>query len=85
MANTMKTAKTNSRGEISGRSPFTHRPYGFCDVCETPLEVSEWFDEPEYDRHGMTTGRIKKAASSLICPCCMNEICIDDSFDSSYR
>lgn len=75
---------TNSRGEVSGRSPYTKEPYGFCNVCETPLEVSEWFDEPEFNKQGIPTGRYRRAANSLTCPCCMKNFCIDDSFDERY-
>lgn len=76
--------EVNSRGEASNRSPFTNEPYGFCAVCEMPLQVSEWFSEKEYDSNGIPTGRVRYSAASLVCPNCLTSISIDDTFDSPY-
>lgn len=62
-----------------------NKDYGVCERCGTKLQVSEWFTEYEYDEKGMPTGRTKKAVSSLICPCCLKNYCVDDTFDEPWR
>lgn len=58
--------------------------YGKCSNCQCSLKVSKWFWEYEYDKQGHCTGRKRRAASSLTCPNCFKNYCIDDTFDGPW-
>lgn len=53
-----------------------------CDKCGiTPEPI--WFTEHEV-KNGVETGRIRKAVDVLVCPCCLKEYCVDDSYDGPW-
>lgn len=61
--------------------------YGTCDNCGTGLKPV-WFKEVEEEYYrGNPTGayRERKAVSYLICPNCLKEFCVDDSFDEPWQ
>lgn len=61
--------------------------YGNCDRCNSQLEPI-WFTEYEYETYGGTrvkTGRKRKSVSHLICPNCMKNYIVGDSYDGSWH
>lgn len=61
--------------------------YGICDRCDVPL-VPVFFTEEEYNHIGgsrIRTGRKRRAVSHLICPICLQEMIVDDSFDGPWE
>lgn len=61
--------------------------YGNCSECGSSL-IPVWFIEEEYIiRDGIMyeTGRTRKAVDYLFCPNCLNEECVDESFDGPWR
>ena len=84
--NNSNTTPNNSQNQADIgflKSPYTGRYYGTCS-CGGQLDVTEWYTESEYDRHGIKTGRVRTAASSLYCTSCLKKYCIDDSFDGPW-
>lgn len=57
--------------------------YGNCDKCNAPLEAI-WFKEIERDSHGIKTGRVRDSVSVLVCPYCLKNFSVDDSFDENW-
>lgn len=60
--------------------------YGRCERCGTSLEPI-WFTEEEikYVKGSMIkTGRVRQAVDVLICPHCLKQYCVDDSFDGNW-
>lgn len=60
--------------------------YGSCERCNTPLAPVR-FREEEVDwssGHPRKTGRTRKACSHLVCPKCLSNFCVDDSFDGPW-
>ena len=60
--------------------------YGICSECGVEYEPV-WFTEDEYEIIGgsrFKTGRKRRAVDYLICPCCLNKHCVDDSFDGAW-
>lgn len=60
--------------------------YGFCDRCGGTL-IPVWFIEEETKiEHGnmYKTGRRRQACSHLVCGECLNNVCVDDSFDGPW-
>lgn len=55
----------------------------YCSKCGWQMVVESWFEEKEY-RNGYSTGRVRNAASNLICPNCLNTEIIDDTFDGPW-
>ena len=58
--------------------------YGNCDECGTALSPV-WFKEQECDEYGMKTGRVRDAVSYLVCPSCLRNYVVDDSFDREWK
>ena len=58
--------------------------YGKCSRCGTELEPV-WFTENEYTKNMVKTGRTRLAVSHLTCKKCLNNECVDDSFDRPWR
>lgn len=56
-----------------------------CSKCGSRMEVEEYFEEREYDRKGIPTGRVRTAASCLVCPNCFHKEVIDDTFDGPWH
>lgn len=57
--------------------------YGSCEYCNESLEPV-WFVEEEYKMYYgeyQKTGRKIRKMDYLICPKCLREYCVDDSFD----
>lgn len=66
---------------------FTDKPgdlYGTCPECGYPLSPV-FFTEEERDRHGILTGRKRKACSHLLCERCGFVEIVDDTFDGEWR
>ena len=62
-----------------------HNKYGQCDICGHDLVVEEWFKEYEYEpKSNIPTGRVRRAASCLVCPNCLKHYPIDDTFDGNW-
>jgi hypothetical protein len=60
--------------------------YGQCSRCDMNLEPV-WYTEREEELVGgvwIKTGRKRKSCSHLLCPCCGNTECVDDSFDGPW-
>lgn len=60
--------------------------YGECSECGTPLEPV-WFIEEEYKTINgcmFKTDRKRRAVDYLICPCCLQKACVDNSFDGNW-
>lgn len=60
--------------------------YGQCEQCGADLKPI-WFTEEEYQIIGgisIKTGRKRRACSHLVCPDCLKNYCVDDSFDGPY-
>lgn len=57
--------------------------YGECS-CGTSL-IPVFFIEEERNRNNVKTGRKRRAISCLVCPTCLKNFCIDDSFDEKWR
>ena len=60
--------------------------YGVCTRCNSDLKPI-WFEEEEYrTENGILykTGRKRRAVDVLVCPCCMKEYCVDDSFVGNW-
>lgn len=53
-----------------------------CSRCGDKMEPV-WFMEDEY-RHGVKTGRRRRAVSYFECVSCGNRACVDDSFDGPW-
>lgn len=58
-------------------------PYGNCE-CGMPL-VAHWFLERQTDERGYFTGMIRKNVDVLVCPICLREYCVDDSFAGAWH
>ncbi len=61
--------------------------YGKCVECNCELMPSGWFIEREYRTvNGIKTqtSRRRKALESLVCPNCLKEYPVDDSFDEPW-
>lgn len=58
---------------------------GLCPKCGYHMEVEQWFEEKEYDKNGILTGRTRLSASCLVCPNCLHKECIDDTFDGPWH
>lgn len=58
--------------------------FGFCEKCEDIELEPVWFKEQEFIK-GVWTGRTRTACSHLVCPCCMKNYAVDDSFDGPWR
>lgn len=61
--------------------------YGKCEDCGCNLEPI-WFLEEEtiVDSGCMyKTGRVRRAVSHLVCPVCLHNYCVDDTFDGTWR
>lgn len=61
--------------------------YGLCPECDIELEPV-WFIEEEYKTEcGIMykTGRKRRAVDYLICPCCLQKQCVDDSYDGVWH
>lgn len=60
--------------------------YGKCSCGANLMPV--WFTEEETEIEGgrmYKTGRKRTACSHLSCSNCLKNVCVDDSFDTSYR
>ena len=61
--------------------------YGKCEHWHDDLEPV-WFEEEEKDLYGIaliTTGRKRLAVSHLVCPSCLRNYIVDDSFDEPWN
>ena len=61
--------------------------FGQCSDCNCELEAV-WFEEEEIKmEYGLLikTGRKRNAVDYLVCPCCLNRYCVDDSFDGEWH
>lgn len=61
--------------------------FGKCRSCGTSLEPV-WFKKTEYqtvEGRRSRTGRMRTACSHLVCPICMTNECVDDSFDGPWK
>lgn len=61
--------------------------YGKCEQCGIELEPV-WFTEEETKvSNGIMihTGRKRRACSHLVCPQCLKNYAVDDSFDGNWR
>lgn len=61
--------------------------YGTCPSCSAELEPV-WFVEEETKIVGgvlTKTGRKRKACDCLVCPACLHEETVDDTFDGPWR
>lgn len=56
----------------------------YCNVCGRKMSPV-YFTDIERDRHGMITGRQRKAVSHLLCDGCGHEEIVDDSMDSPWE
>ena len=60
--------------------------YGLCTRCKIDLKPI-WFIEEEYrteDGIMYKTGRKRRAVGTLVCPICLKEYCVDDSFVGNW-
>ena len=63
------------------------RDYGTCPRCGGKL-LPVWFEEEECTTgYGYLhyTGRVRTACSHLECVICSEKVCVDDTFDGSWR
>lgn len=61
--------------------------FGKCDICDADLEPI-WFEEEETKvEHGCMykTGRKRTACSHLVCPYCLKNFAVDDTFDRPWH
>lgn len=61
--------------------------YGTCKYCKEELVPIYFTEEETRVEHGVMikTGRKRRAVDCLICPKCLKEYCVDDSFDGGWH
>lgn len=61
--------------------------YGECEFCGCDLEPIYFIEEERKMFSGVSykTGRKRRAVSHLVCPGCLRNYCVDDSFDGNWE
>jgi len=49
-------------------------------TCEHPSLVPVWYEEEEYGKDMIPTGRVRRPVSHLVCIWCSAKVCVDGDY-----